>query len=456
MKFLSAKKNPALNAWLLLGCFYIISLVMLWPGVMSPDATSQYSAAITGLYSDHHPPLMSFVWRYLDRIYPGPATMFIWHLSMLYLAAAIFIYIFKQSKLKWWYAVYPVLPNLLAYTALIVKDTGFTYTYLLSGAIMAYLIMHKIQKFKIALLIPVLFLLFYGTAVKFQAKYLLIFFTCGIGYCLANYKLNLKALAIGVSLYAVILFGIILVNAKLVPETREAHSWQWVKIYDLSAISLALHQPLYPDFIMQQANFNFARVGELFEPREVDPLVFNSNPLIRGGATKEQRQELWDYWFKTIISHPWLYVQARFKLFSYDLITAPCDRNNPVKFLQTTALAPILALPGVSTALDASYTVFKVMLRFIWLLPLVFLYLYLGITNLKANRAAAPVLIFSLSSLALLVVLFFCSMAGTARYVFLCTTLMHATHGFAYVVHKERARLKHTKSVTTARASQAL
>lgn len=427
-------RHPASGAWFLLGLLFGASLIMLWPGVMSPDAGVQYAAAMDGIYSDHHPPLMSFVWRYLARIYPGSAPMFVFHIGMLYLAAAILIYIFRTSKFKWWYAIYPVLPNIVAYTALIVKDTGFTFSYLLSGAIMAYLIMENVQKRRWFWLIPVLVLLFYGTAVKFQAKYLLIFFTLAVAYCAYNYRWNFKTIVTGVGLYFAILASILTVNAKLVPAAHEAHSWQWVKIYDLSGITLKLHQPMYPDFILQQPNFNFAQVGKLFEPREVDPLVFTPQAVIHGGTNAKQRAELWNYWFKTMLKHPWLYLQVRFKLFSYDLITAPCERNDPVKFLQSTTLAPILSLPLVGATIDAGYTVFKVMLRFVWLLPLLFIYMFAGFKYFRSERAAGPILLLSCTSFALLAVLFFCSMAGTARYVFLCTCLVHASHGFTYIL----------------------
>src|SRR5579871_5154950 len=135
MWWLRMKGNikTALSAWLLLGALLCISFIALWPGIMSADATTQYMAAKAGLYTDHHPPLMSLVWRYLDLMYPGPGLLFSMHILMLYAAAAILIYLFHDSKFKWWYSVYPVIPNMLAYTALIVKDTGFTYAYLLSG-----------------------------------------------------------------------------------------------------------------------------------------------------------------------------------------------------------------------------------------------------------------------------------------------------------------------------------
>lgn len=429
--------QPAAGAWALLVTFYLISVIFLWPGVMSPDASSQYSAAMEGVYSDHHPPLMSFVWRYLAQIYPGPAPMFMFHITMLYLAAAIFIYIFRESKFKWWYAIYPLLPNILAYTALIVKDTGFTFSYLLSGAVMALMCTNRIQKFRSAFLIPLLFLLFYGTAVKFQAKYLLIFFTIAVAYCFYNYKFNFKTISSGITLYLAILTGVLAINSYLVPTAQESHSWQWVKVYDLSGMSVRLNKPLYPEFILQQPNFDFEKVKVTFDPYKVDELVFPRDAVIRGGADQTQRQALWDYWFKTVLQHPWLYLQVRANLFKYNLITAPCENNNPVKFLQTTALAPILRIPGVSVSVDLAYDIFKVMLRFIWLLPLLAFYIFLGVAGFRKNNEAAPILLFTLCGTSLLGVLFFLSMAGTARYVFLTTCLLHASHGFAYAIFKK-------------------
>ena len=88
----------------------------MWPGIISPDAIGQYAIAHSGLYTDHHPPLMSFVWHYLDLIYPGPGMLLLLHLLMLYTAAAIFIYIFRASYFKWWYAILPIVP--VSYTHL--------------------------------------------------------------------------------------------------------------------------------------------------------------------------------------------------------------------------------------------------------------------------------------------------------------------------------------------------
>lgn len=425
-------KNSPIPALVLLAVFYTISLIALWPGVMSPDANTQYAAAVTGAYTDHHPPVMSLWWHYLDKIYPGPGLMFTFHITMLYMAAAIFVYMFRNSKFKWWYAIYPLIPNMLAYTSLIVKDAGFTYCYLLSGAILAYLMVNRDSKHQKLFLLAVTGLLFYGTAVKFQAQYLLVFFTIGIVYCLSQYKLNARTIINGIGLNFAILLAILLVNSHLVPQAKKSNSWQLVKLYDLSALSIELNQPMYPEFILRQDNFDFNKVKHLFEPREVDSLVFPKDSVLKAGANEEQRELLWEYWFSTIKKHPFLYLKARLKLFSYNITSAPSERSDPVQFLSTTALKPLLKHSFVANLITAGYSVFKIALRFMWLLPILALHCYIAIRKFNQVREAAPLLMFSVTSIAMLLILLFLSMAGTARYVFLCTCLIHASHGFAY------------------------
>jgi hypothetical protein len=46
-----------------------------FPGYMSTDSVQQLFEARTGHFSDGHPPLMAFEWRFLDRIVAGPILM---------------------------------------------------------------------------------------------------------------------------------------------------------------------------------------------------------------------------------------------------------------------------------------------------------------------------------------------------------------------------------------------
>lgn len=415
----------------ILAILFTVSLFILWPGIISPDAAVQYAAAKAGVYTDHHPPIMSFVWRYLDQLYAGSGLILLMHMGMLYAAAAVFINLFKDSWFKWWYAIFPLIPNIVAYTPLIVKDVGFAYAYLLAGAIIAHLMVKKPKKNKYILIILALILLFYGTCVKFQARYLLIFFTLGIGYCL-NYKLNWKSVLAGILLCAGLLQAMISFNTWLVPNSQESNSWQLVKLYDLAAISLDLDKPLFPEFVQQNADFSLTRIRKLFSPSEVDPLVFPEHSPLKGGTNAAQREELLNYWRATILQHPFLYLKHRARLWQYNLFSTPSGRSNPIEYFKNTNIAQWLYQPQVFNAIDAAYKTMQVGLQFIWLLFLLIIYTYLSYSRRHKSSYAPPLIMFCGTSWMLLGVLFFCSMAATSRYVFICTCLIHASHGFAY------------------------
>lgn len=410
---------------------FIASNIIFWPGIVSPDAAGQYAAAQAGVYTDHHPPVMSFVWRYLDQLYAGSGLILLMHLIMLYTAAAILVVIFKDSKFKWWYAILPLIPNIFSYTPLIVKDVGFAYSYLLAAAILAWLMVNKTEKNKYVLLLLVISLLFYGTAVKYQARFLLIFLTLGVGYCF-QYQANKRAIITGVVLCLLLLQAMFSFNKLLVPNTQESHSWQLVKLYDLAAISIALDHAEFPEFVKQNPNYSFSKIKQQFSSREVDPLVFVPNAVLKGGNTAQQRTELLSYWRKTVLSNPGLYLQHRLRLWTHNFFSVPSARSHPANFFKNTSLGPLLNNQQIYTMIDVAYKTLSIALQFIWLLPLLLFYSYLSIVNFNKNKYAVPLLMFSCVSLTLLGVLFFMSMASTARYVFICTCLVHASHGFAY------------------------
>jgi hypothetical protein len=63
------------DAWVLAGAGVLCFMVALWlsaPGFMGADSGWQLSQARTGEYHDTHPVLMALIWRYTDRVLPGP------------------------------------------------------------------------------------------------------------------------------------------------------------------------------------------------------------------------------------------------------------------------------------------------------------------------------------------------------------------------------------------------
>ena len=63
---------------------FIVSLVINYPGFMSPDSVIQILEARAGVYSDWHPPFMAFIWHFTDKIVPGPAGMLLLETALIW------------------------------------------------------------------------------------------------------------------------------------------------------------------------------------------------------------------------------------------------------------------------------------------------------------------------------------------------------------------------------------
>ena len=114
-----------------LGTFH---LWLFWPGTLTPDSESQYAMAISGIYADHHPPLMSFVWRYLDKIYPGPSLLLLFHLSLLYVSVLYLIKSLNNVCYRFFFLLLPWIPQVFIFSGIIWKDVGYAFSFLLVGA----------------------------------------------------------------------------------------------------------------------------------------------------------------------------------------------------------------------------------------------------------------------------------------------------------------------------------
>lgn len=64
-------------------------LAAFFPGQMSYDSLVQLTEARAGPITDLHPPLMSWLWRVLDRLVAGPAPMLVLQLTVLVVALAL-------------------------------------------------------------------------------------------------------------------------------------------------------------------------------------------------------------------------------------------------------------------------------------------------------------------------------------------------------------------------------
>ena len=91
--FSSAFSKPIRSRWIFVVVFLLFSANLAWhfPGKMAPDSIAQYNQAISGEYSDWHPPVMAFVWSFLLRISDGPQLLLILHLFCYWLGFGVIV-----------------------------------------------------------------------------------------------------------------------------------------------------------------------------------------------------------------------------------------------------------------------------------------------------------------------------------------------------------------------------
>jgi hypothetical protein len=429
-------KHPQAPYYILLSLFLLHVLVM-WPGGMTPDSHGQYTMAVTGMYRDDNPPMMSFVWRYLNMIYAGPGLILLLHLSFFYIALYIFMSTFKNQKIQSFYLLLPLIPSVVVYSGMIWKDVAFAYSYLLLTAILTHFTILK-KPFSPAAGIVIFLVLFYGTAVKFQAQYCAPLILVWVAYIYNDTKFNLKTFSHIIVLNFIFFISLSSFHAVLVPQAGNSHFWQRVKIYDLAGISYETNKPLFPEFI-KKPNFSMEKIRKNFNSQRVDDLFSDEGGLLPEGRDADQRQQLWNYWFKTVLQYPLFYLKHRFCNLSYIVLSVP----GLGKFTGSPVFwTPKLIMPHTppSFASPTFINLFKIfgtlfIAPFLAILLGIF-YIILAIKALPYHKAAIPLLFINLISLDMVIMLLFFSMAGTPRYIYISVCLTHASHALAFLCWK--------------------
>ena len=415
---------------LILMALFCVHLLLFWPGYMTSDSQGQYNMAVSGVYSDHHPFIMSFLWRYLDKIYPGPGLMLFTHFTLLYGSVYFFMRSFPNSKLRYYFFAFPFFPHVLSYSPAIWKDNGFAFTFLFVASYLAYCTMEN-RVLKGRVLMGLLVILAYGTLVKFQAQYLAPLLLLWMGLHQAHYQKGwnlLKKLAI----ISFLFYGLIAGVRYFGPEVKQDHSWQMVKFYDLAAMSVTLNKPLMPEF-NRSKSFSMEELHKRFNHQRVDDLVFGDAILV-GGQTEQERDILWKTWAHEVLKHPFIYLKHRSINMAYALLSTPLFMYVQPALDEWCGVGTIVNKTVYITARILGYLILAHFLPAL----LSFVYLGLALFSLHKTKAAIPLFFMSSLSVMMLGTLFFCSMAGTPRYTYIVVCMTYASHIFAYLCYKQR------------------
>ena len=439
--------NPSQNNKTIYGWMAVMTLVFLvealtwWPGILRSDSLTQFSQAQTGFLSDHHPPIMAFLWHYLNFIYPGSGSLLIFNLCLF--CGSIFVFgCCVPNVWKLFFVGIPFFPPVFSYSGFILKDVGFTFSYLLIISILTF---YTVQQKKIgwgviSLIIPILF---YGTAVKYQAVFLLPFITLWMGVSIEAYQWSRKALFYGLG-GAGFMFALTACFNSYT--AQKDYAWQYVKLYDLAAISLITHQDLLPDFT-KKPNFSMEKLSKDFNSFRVDELVFESDSILAKGKTEEERTALWHTWFHEVTHYPQAYLSHRWLLMKNLLSLSPIKPFNQIKS-HTENVSPfikkiLMELENIGLIKFAQ----KATSLYPYI-PLMIFYIFVGLffNFRKYSVYAFPLAMSNIIGLALVGVLFIFSMAAEARYVYLSVCCLHLSHLFAFLCFRDFLHCKKSAS----------
>lgn len=412
--------------------FFLLTTYLFWPGVLRPDSMGQYSQSLSNTFSDHHPPMMAFYWRLLNFLYPGSGPMLITHLALLWGSPYFFIRALKKEgasqKWVWFYVFLPFWPSILGYSIFILKDTGFCLSFLLTSSVLTYYTYHK-KSLSWFLILGLSILLFYGTAVKFQAFYILPVPLLWISLLKMKNEPFWKKIGFWIGLWGIFAIGLHSFNRAIT--THQNHSWQYVKLYDLAAISLELETPFFPDFVQKGPNFSMETLKKTFSTERVDEIVFGENPPLIPGSTPQERKEIWDTWWHTIKENPGSYFRHRFRLASHLLNKSPIK---PVNIIQDSgeAMIPPFLLEILTQFNKKALRIVQSITSFQYFFPVLWIYFFIGLFNLNRSPSSLPLVMMTGMGLLLIGILFIFSMASDARYIYFSVCCFHFSHFFAY------------------------
>lgn len=235
----SCRALPAATS--LLG--FVLTAWSFWPGHLSFDSLVQLREARAGQFTDWHPPAMAALWRGLDFLLPGPGGMLLLHLGLfwggLYL---IFTRIFP--KRPWRAAALTLLmgiyPPVLGLIGTVWKDVGMlaALTFAFGATLAARDAMGAGRRTWIA---AGALALLYATLVRHNAIFAVIPLAWALATALPRRrKLSYVALCAGLALAPA------LVQRALVAESGRTFVHQNIWLHDLTAISLAERENLFP------------------------------------------------------------------------------------------------------------------------------------------------------------------------------------------------------------------
>jgi putative flippase GtrA len=302
--------------WIVALVLFIANFALKYPGELNSDSRWQYAQAVSGQYSDWHPPIMAWVWSFLLHIVDGQVSILTLHLGLHWLGFALIadgIRCLGKPRLAWLALLSGAFPVFLFYNGTIHKDVGMASAMLAAfGLGFRYRINGRSIPFGILILASIL--LAYGTLVRTNAIFafgplFIYLFTDRIRLAsvkkLALLSILLAGLALPLSSY---------INRDLLAAKSDG-AIQSLFLFDLNGI--AYHSG---DLSVLPPEFAFSKedLQRCYTPYWWDTISYwggcHSAWESLGPENSLARKNLGHRWLTEMIEHPLDYIEHRLKV----------------------------------------------------------------------------------------------------------------------------------------------
>jgi len=314
--------------WVVGGALFALLFWNYYPGMLNADGIDMLCQALHNQFHDWHSPVMSLIWRDLDKVVPGPPLMLaLIQGGYIFGACLLVVQLSSNQFLRLGYVTLLVFwPPLLNELGMVTKDSMGMWIMLLFIASLYGLIIEP-SRSMIRLAAVVVFALL-GIAIRIDMA---AYFVAGLAL---SYKLVIDRsyggalgkrhgisqklqLAIASAAAAATIVGCVglvsVFNNKIMQATPRL-AIQATLVHDIAGISVSARQNLMPHYVVS-AGVDLVLLRERYTPRYVDPLLFGATPNVPIAASPAQFKELWTAWRSAIIAHPIRYLRHRLATF---------------------------------------------------------------------------------------------------------------------------------------------
>jgi hypothetical protein len=308
---------------LLVVALFAFNVFLHYPGSLNNDSRNQYAEALSGRFTDWHPPVMAWLWSVLRLAGDGPAPFLLLHLALYWLGFGLLADGMRRAghlRTAWLMALAGAFPPFLYLNATVAKDTGMVSFWLAAVGLMFWFRAQG-RRIPVAWHAAIALLVLYGTLVRSNAVFALgpiLLYALAPAHWLRNTRLIAGAVVIAVLAIPVsqqlnrVLFH---------PEVRNpVHA---LFLFDL--LGIAAHER-DPGLLEPRATMSGQDLKACYTPYWWDPL----SPWGRCGALVHRPDEhhatlgegLPLQWARTIAAHPLAYAEHRLKHFNSAILFA--------------------------------------------------------------------------------------------------------------------------------------